>query len=109
MADGSSRLLYIADVMIKVRHLTDFRVEFSTVRANSFDRFNLQATNGRPIEIPGKRYACSTVDSRTPTLWILVVVYFSMSIVGIDLLQHHKQLEVSGRKYIIICLWSLIF
>lgn len=69
VARENIRLLYITDVMIKVRYEVDTGAEISFLPEISKGRlyksvFNLQAENGKPVAIYGKNYVYFNVGLR---------------------------------------------
>ncbi|KAH9583342.1 hypothetical protein MS3_00007771 [Schistosoma haematobium] len=113
VAGEQSRLLYVTDVITKVRYLVNTDAEVNVLPANSNDRLrqsvlNLQAASGKPIATYGKRYIYLNLSTnivvdhnstglRKPIHWIFAVADVSMPIIGIDLLQHHNLL-IDTRK-----------
>lgn len=83
-----SCLLYITDMMTKVRRLIDTGVDVGVLPTNSNDQqhkvvCNLQAVNGKSTVTYGKRYVYLKVCLHKLVHWILTVADVPMPIITI--------------------------
>ncbi|TNN15986.1 Pol polyprotein, partial [Schistosoma japonicum] len=106
IAGGNSRLLFITDVITKVRYLIDTGAEVSVLPATSSDRqheaaFDLQAADGKQIATYGKKYVYLNVGLREPIHWIFTIADVKIPIIGINLLSHHNLLVDASKKRLV--------
>ncbi|TNN12873.1 Pol polyprotein, partial [Schistosoma japonicum] len=106
VAGGNSHLLFISDVITKVRYLVDTGAEVSVLPATSSDRqheaaFDLQAADGKQIATYGKKYVYLNVGLRKPIHWIFTIADVKIPIIGIDLLSHHNLLVDASKKRLV--------
>lgn len=83
IAGKCRHLLYVTDVITKVRYLVNTGAEVDVLPTNSNDRLhkavlNLQVENRKLVSSYGKRYVYFNVSLCKPFHWIFVVAEVSM-------------------------------